>query len=92
MNSFRLTAVGTPCAKSRIDCQGRHHVRPLLSHRKRLCERDREGRASRVVTSPWFIAFGKIAESIARPCRGDPPHAPLSDANAAKAEEEEMAA
>jgi single-strand DNA-binding protein len=140
MNSFRLTAVGILARNPELTTKGDiTFARFCLIGNDYADEGEKDG-PREFVTSLWFIAFGKIAESIARQsrkgdqlilearivannwidkdgerqrghtfivtgflfgatsrghespiaCRGDAPHAPLSDANAAKAKEEEM--
>jgi single-stranded DNA-binding protein len=142
MNSFRLTAVGNLARNPELTTKGDiTFARFCLTGTDYAGESEKDG-PREFVTSLWFIAFGEIAESIARHSRkgdqlilearivanswidkdgerqcghtfivtgflfgatsgghgspiarrGEPPHAPLSDANAAKAEEEEMAA
>ena len=142
MNSFRLTAVGILARNPELTSRGDiTFARFCLVGNDSASETEKDG-PRELVTSLWFIAFGKIAESIARHSRkgdqlilearivannwtdeggerqrghtfivtgflfgatsgrdgppiarrGDAPHPPLSDADGAEAEEEEMAA
>jgi single-stranded DNA-binding protein len=138
MNSFRLTAVGILARNPELTVKGDiTFTRFCLVGNDFAGEGEKDG-PREFVTTLWFIAFGKIAESIARhsrkgdqlilearivanswidkdgerqcghtfivtgflfgatrvghgspiACRGKPPYPPLSDADAAEAEEE----
>lgn len=138
MNSFRLTAVGNLARTPELTAEDDITLaRFCLVGNDYTGERDEDG-LQEIVTSLWFIAFGEIAESIARSsrkgdqlilearivahawmdkggerelghtfivtgfrfgatggrhgspaaCPSDPPHKPLSDSDAAEAEEE----
>lgn len=141
MNSFRLTAVGTLARNPELTSKGDiTFARFCLIGKDSVSETEKDG-PRESVTSLWFIAFGKIAESIGgcsrkgdqlilearivasnwtdrdgekerghtfvvtgflfgapsgghdspMACRGNPPHVPLADANAAQSEEERAA-
>jgi single-stranded DNA-binding protein len=69
MNSFRLTAVGTLARNPELTAKGDiTFVRFRLTGNDCAGESEKDG-PREFVTSLWFIAFGKIAESIARHSR-----------------------
>jgi len=66
MNSFRLTAVGNLARNPELTTKGDiTFARFCLTGTDYVGESEKDG-PREAVTSLWFIAFGKIAESIAR--------------------------
>jgi single-stranded DNA-binding protein len=69
MNSFRLTAVGTLARNPELTAkEDITFARFCLTGNDYAGESEKDG-PRESVTSLWFIAFGKIAESIARHSR-----------------------
>ena len=69
MNSFRLTAVGVLARNPELIAKGDiSFARFCLTGNDSASETEKDGRRE-LVTSLWFVAFGEIAESIARHSR-----------------------
>jgi single-strand DNA-binding protein len=66
MDSFKLTAIGNLARNPELENKGeRSYVRFCLIGND-YAGKDEDGSAREVVTSLWFVAFGPLAETIAR--------------------------
>jgi single-strand DNA-binding protein len=69
MNSFSLRAVGNLATAPEIATKGDVTYTRLHLIGNDYVGKDEEGAVREAVTGVWFVAFGMLAEAIARTCR-----------------------
>jgi single-strand DNA-binding protein len=69
MNSFSLRAVGHLANTPEVASKGDVTYTRLHLIGNDYAGKDHDGTAKEVVTGVWFVAFGMLAETLARTCR-----------------------
>ena len=69
MNSFTLLAVGNLARNPELVSKGETSYTRFMLVGNDYAGRDEEGTAQEIVTTLWFVAFGALAEALARNAR-----------------------
>jgi len=66
MDSFKITAVGNLAKSPELDAKGDRSYARFCLIGNDYAGKDEDGSAREIVTSLWFVAFGSLAETIAK--------------------------